>query len=104
MQMGYVPEAEDEPAHWLFPEIRLLLVRRHSWILVTVQFFFVGGATRHYLLAYQSAGHNRKGGYWCRSLADVYDPRELDLRRREHAEALEAELLELDLTDIERGE
>jgi hypothetical protein len=52
-------------------EIRLLLVRRHSWTLAAVQFFFVGGATRHYLLATQFAGFNRPGGWWCCDLNDA---------------------------------
>src|SRR5262249_29813235 len=34
-------------------EARLVIVRRGSWTLAAVQFFFVGGATQHFLVAHR---------------------------------------------------
>jgi DNA invertase Pin-like site-specific DNA recombinase len=83
-------------------EIRLLLVRRHSWTLAAVQFFFVGGATRHYLVATQYAGFNRPGGWCCppSPYDAVHDPAELDLRRPDHARLLESRLAAMDLDTL----
>jgi DNA invertase Pin-like site-specific DNA recombinase len=85
-------------------DARLLLVRRGSRLIACVQFFFTGGAVRHYLVVYQVANRGRPQSSSCRSLADLHDPAELDLRRREDAAALEAVLTEMDLTDLESGE
>jgi DNA invertase Pin-like site-specific DNA recombinase len=110
----------------LTEEIRLLLVRRGSWLLAAVQCFFVGGATRHYFIAYQSAAYRRPGGYWVQSLWAFYRqavrkvPRPIfpaeaavkdelcalagcDLRDREQAVAMEQELLQVDLDMLLAG-
>jgi DNA invertase Pin-like site-specific DNA recombinase len=94
-------------------KLRMLLRQlvKEVWILVVpltptrrvaaAQVFFESGATRHYLIFCQGAGRGRKGGWWCRSLADVADPAELDLRRRGDAEALEEVLAEVDPSQFE---
>ena len=86
----------------IIQDARLLLMKKGSWLMVAVQFFFAGGAARHYLVAYRPACRGRAGRWYARSLADIADPAELDLRRREDAAALEAELLEMDLADLEK--
>src|SRR5262249_53533888 len=79
------------------------------WILVVpksatrrvaaVQVFFASGAVRHYLIFCQGAGRGREGYWTCppSPYDEAHDPTQLDLRRREDAAALEAELLEMDL-------
>jgi DNA invertase Pin-like site-specific DNA recombinase len=71
----------------------MLTVRRCSYLVCVVQFYFAGGAHRDYLIVYQSAGRNRPGGWWARSLAlrggaggglDLRDPEEV----RQFAEEL----------------
>lgn len=81
-------------------DARLLLSKRGSRILAALQFFFVGGGTRNYLLMYRTGNRGRERSCWGRSLADVATPEELDLRRREDALALESELLKLDLAEL----
>jgi DNA invertase Pin-like site-specific DNA recombinase len=83
-------------------EIRLILVRRHSWTLAACQFFFAGGATQHFLLATQFAGFNRPGGWRCGPAPydDVHEPGSMDLRRPEDAEALAVVLGRLDLEQL----
>jgi DNA invertase Pin-like site-specific DNA recombinase len=83
-------------------EMRVLLVRRHSWGITAVQVFFHGDAVRNYLLAYQSAGHNRKGGWWCRSFADTALPGDLDLRKRADAHKLLKALEAVDVKKMEK--
>ena len=79
-------------------EARLLLVRRGSWLIAVVQFFFVGGGVRHYTVVYQAAGNNRPRDWWPWSapFADA----DLDLRRRADVLALEKDLLALDLDEL----
>jgi DNA invertase Pin-like site-specific DNA recombinase len=48
----------------------VLLVRRDSWILAAVQFFFKGGAVRNYLLVYRQGCSGREGGWWCGSVVN----------------------------------
>jgi DNA invertase Pin-like site-specific DNA recombinase len=82
-------------------EIRLLLVRRHSWTLAAVQLFFVGGATRSYLVLTQYAGFNRPGGSWSCSLADAAKLGPLDLHKRDHVRQLERLLQSIDVAAIQ---
>ena len=84
------------------------------WILVVplsatrrvaaLQMFFESGSRRDYLVFCQSAGYCRKAHTWARSLTEVTDPKELDLRNQDHALALAEELAELDLAEVEREE
>src|SRR5262249_45202419 len=70
----------------LVEDARVLIVPRGSWRLLAVQFFFVGGARRDYLIAHQTAGFRRPGGWWARSFADACpDAEALDLRKPAHA-------------------
>jgi DNA invertase Pin-like site-specific DNA recombinase len=84
-------------------EARLLLVRRASWLIAAVQFFFIGGAVRHYLIVYQAAGYNRPRGKWVRSMEEVIPPGELDLREPRHVEDLVAELAKRDMQKLVAG-
>jgi hypothetical protein len=87
-------------------EARLLLVKRGSYLIAAVQFFFVGGAVRHYMVVYQYAGRHRTGGWWPTDPVrdDAIDPADLDLRRKEDAEALAEVLAEVDLAGLEEKE
>jgi hypothetical protein len=89
----------------IIQEARLLLVRRASRLIACAQFFFSGGAVRHYFVAYQSAGYNRPRRWWYPpSLRDeIADPAELDLRRRDHAAQLESWLSAEDLQTLIDG-
>jgi hypothetical protein len=89
--------------------IQVLIVPRGRDRLAALQIWFAGGKQhRDYLILHRPPKANGKsrteGGCWCCSLADVHDPAELDLRRPEDAEALAAELLELDLAKLEKSE
>jgi DNA invertase Pin-like site-specific DNA recombinase len=70
----------------------VLIVRRRSFQLCVVQFFFTGGGRRDYFLVYQPAAYRRPGGVWVRSIADVGKAGDLDLHRRDHAARLEKAL------------
>jgi DNA invertase Pin-like site-specific DNA recombinase len=50
-------------------EVRLVQVRRGARLLVAVQFYFTGGNSRSYLVAYQAAGYNRPRKGWVESFA-----------------------------------
>jgi len=80
-------------------DVRLLLVRRQSWTIAAVQFFFTGGAVRHYLVVYRPAVRLRPGSWHCppSPYDAAHDPAQLDLRRRDHAERLEKVLATLPL-------
>jgi DNA invertase Pin-like site-specific DNA recombinase len=78
-------------------EARVLLVRRDSYTLAAVQVYFTGGAVRHYLIVYRTACPGRPRSWSVRSLADVLDPAELDLRQPDQARQLERDLLKLDV-------
>jgi DNA invertase Pin-like site-specific DNA recombinase len=84
----------------LIDEAWLLVIPRGSYRLAALQLFFAGGGRRDYLILHQTAGNHRKGGWWCRSLADVAAPGELDLRQPEHARQLEEVLAGIDLAGI----
>jgi DNA invertase Pin-like site-specific DNA recombinase len=75
-------------------EARLLHVKRGCYLLAAVQFFFVGGAVRHYLIGYRYAGNNRPQRWWLTDPTrdDLYDPADLDLRKPDHAARLEKKL------------
>jgi DNA invertase Pin-like site-specific DNA recombinase len=81
----------------IIEDARLLLVRRQSYILAAVQFHFLGGAVRHYLVVYKQACRGRPEGRWRRSLNDVVKLGPLDLRRAEDVAQLEGDLRKLDL-------
>jgi hypothetical protein len=76
--------------------------------LCAVQCWFYGGKHRDFLILHKAGTGGsvgaRPASWWARSLASVTDPAELDLRRREDALALEEELMEMDMADLERGE
>jgi DNA invertase Pin-like site-specific DNA recombinase len=83
-------------------EALVLIVRRGSFGICTVQIFFHGGARRSYLILHQAAGFRRKGGWWSKSFADAaaLDPAALDLRKNTHARKLEKALSGVDLTGM----
>ena len=85
----------------LVEDVRVLMVRRGSWQLLAAQVFFVGGARRQYLIANQSAGNCRKGGWYAKALAEAISPTDLDLRQDAHAAELAADLEALDLSAIQ---
>jgi hypothetical protein len=69
--------------------------------LCAVQVNFASGTRRDYLIHYHAAGYRRPGGWWARSLATVAAPGDLDLRRPEDAQALEADLAKLDVARLD---
>jgi DNA invertase Pin-like site-specific DNA recombinase len=89
-------------------EVWMLVVSRGAVRLAAVQLWFMGGAHRDYLIMHKAGTGGSVGTrpprWWCRSLATVADPAELDLRRREDALALEEMLAEMDLNQIAREE
>jgi hypothetical protein len=85
--------------------ISLLVVPRGRDRLAAVQIHFAGGKThRDYLILHRPPRANAQvrteGGTWCESLAELYDPADMDLRNPGDAAALEAELLERDLDQL----
>jgi hypothetical protein len=85
--------------------IWLLVVPTGHDRVAAVQIHFAGGAERRdYLILHRPPKANKsrrvEGGSWCWSLRSVIEPGDLDMRRREDAAALEAELLELDLARL----
>jgi DNA invertase Pin-like site-specific DNA recombinase len=87
--------------------IWLLIVPRGHDRLCAVQVWFAGGERhRDYLILHRpprSNGKARKeGGWWCRSLAEVAKPGDLDLRKPDHARKLEAALANMDLGKTSR--
>jgi hypothetical protein len=89
----------------IISEIRILVVPVGRDRLCAVQVWFArgehAGRQRSYLIVNRPPKANARarteGGWWCRSLAGMHRCGDLDLRRREDAAALEAELLALDL-------
>jgi DNA invertase Pin-like site-specific DNA recombinase len=73
----------------LAEEAWVLIVRRGSYQLCVVQFFFWGGARREFAVLYQPKA-NRRPGYW-RPVSEWHKPgpKNLDLRRREHVKLME---------------
>jgi DNA invertase Pin-like site-specific DNA recombinase len=82
----------------LVTEVRVLIVRRGKTCLCACQFWFRGGGRhRNYLIMHRPGTRFTEGRWWVRSLADVAAPGDLDLRKREHAEELEAALAGLEV-------
>jgi DNA invertase Pin-like site-specific DNA recombinase len=82
-----------------------VFVGRDSLRLAAVQVRFVGGDQRRdYLIAHRGATGGAVGARpaqsWCRSLASVAGPGDLDLRRPEHAARLEKVLAGVDLAAL----
>jgi DNA invertase Pin-like site-specific DNA recombinase len=89
----------------LVDAVWLLVVPRGRDRLAAVQIWFAGGEQhRDYLIFCRPSRanqHGRSEGLWrALSLADVTSPGDLDLRKPNHAERLEAFLLTLDLDDL----
>src|SRR5262249_22177879 len=81
----------------------VLTVSRGHDRLITLQVWFKGGKVRRdYLIWYRVASYRRGGKWNVRSLADVVKARDLDLRRRADAAALERTLLALDVEALRR--
>jgi DNA invertase Pin-like site-specific DNA recombinase len=80
----------------------LVVARSQSWRLCGVQLHFTDDGRRSYLIAAQSAGHGRRGGWAAVSLDEVAAPGDCDLRDPAHAAALEAALLRLDPAALRR--
>jgi hypothetical protein len=85
-------------------DAQVLIVRRRSYQLCAVQFFFTGGGRRDYLITYQPAAYRRPGVVRPLSLASVVKAGDLDLRQRADAAALERLLNTVDLEALLRQE
>jgi hypothetical protein len=77
--------------------MRLLIVPRNLDRLAAVQLDFSGGKRRSYALLYRPATRTRPAEWWARSLADVTQLGDLDLRNPEHAARLEVALLAVEV-------
>jgi hypothetical protein len=85
-------------------DIWLLVVPRGLDRLCAVQVWFAGGERhRDYLILHRPPNGltGKEGGWWARSLAEVAEPGDLDLRNRKHAAELEAALESLDPAALE---
>jgi DNA invertase Pin-like site-specific DNA recombinase len=95
--------------HRIVSEIRLLVVPRGLDRLAAVQFFFADGKhVRTYAILHRPAKASYRsprveGKWWARSLAEVVKVDALDLRRREDAAELAADLAALDLDAVQRN-
>jgi DNA invertase Pin-like site-specific DNA recombinase len=89
--------------HRIAESITLLVVPWRHERFAAVQINFTDGGCRSYAILHKPASGRRKESWWCRSLSTVASPGNLDLRRREDAEALEKALAEVDLAGIEAG-
>jgi hypothetical protein len=86
-------------------EIWVLVVPRGRDRLCVLQMWFEGGdKSRSYAILHRppkaNAAARTEGGWWARSLADVVRAGDLDLRRREDAQALEEALAAVDPADL----
>jgi DNA invertase Pin-like site-specific DNA recombinase len=79
----------------------VLIVPRGARRACVVQFFFVGGGRRDYLIVHQTAGNLRKERWSARSLADVADQGAFDLRKPKDVRDLEKALQRLDLEALD---
>jgi hypothetical protein len=87
----------------LVERIYLLLVRHGATSLVAVQAFFRGSHQRRDFLIASKGGTKHGPGWWlARSLSDVIDPEDLDLRRKADAKALAKRLSEVDIDVLVR--
>jgi DNA invertase Pin-like site-specific DNA recombinase len=89
-------------------KIMCVFVRRGKLRMAAAQVWFRGqSARRDYLIVHQKAiggaVGTRAARSWSLSLANVAKPKDLDLRRKNHAAALEEELQEMDLAELETG-
>jgi hypothetical protein len=87
----------------IIESIWVLIVPRKSHRLCAVQIFFNGGERRDYLIHYQAAAYCRAGSWSARSLKHDLPAGKLDLRDREHVDALSQMLLEIDLNLLNRA-
>jgi hypothetical protein len=87
----------------LIEEIWVLVVPRRSHRLCALQIFFRGGSRRDYLIHYKAAGYCREGSWSAKSLKHDLSAGKLDLRDREHVNALLQMLLEIDLNLLNRA-
>jgi DNA invertase Pin-like site-specific DNA recombinase len=94
--------------HRVISSIEVVIVRRGGRRLLAAQVWFVGSDKhRSYLVLHQQARGNRHGAYkppqwWARSFAAAgIEAGDLDLRQKEDALALEAELAAVDLTQLQ---
>src|SRR5262249_29462560 len=68
-----------------------------SWRFAAVQFFFTGGAARHYLIAHQTKAYRRpRATLPPATFAGMMKPGSLDLRNPRHVRDLERALLKID--------
>ncbi|HTU22990.1 MAG TPA: recombinase family protein [Gemmataceae bacterium] len=92
----------------IIESISLLVVVRGATRLAAVQMWFTGGHHRDYLIEHKAATRgvagSRQPQRWRVSLSDVADVDDLDLRRREDAEALAIVLERLNLAELESEE
>jgi hypothetical protein len=90
----------------MLDEVWVLVVPRASQRLAAVQIWFAGGVKhRDYLILHcpprGNAAARTPAGRWADSLVTVHgEAKALDLRRRDHAEALEQVLSEMDLAEF----
>jgi DNA invertase Pin-like site-specific DNA recombinase len=75
----------------------LLIVPRGRVRLAAIQLRFTGGRTRNYLISFRAADRHQPGSWTVRSFAGVPGLGDLDLRRREQAQALEPVLEAMEL-------
>jgi hypothetical protein len=83
--------------------IWILVVPRKSHRLCAVQILFNGGERRDFLVHYRAAAYCRAGSWSARSLKNDLPADKLDLRNREHVDALSKKLLEIDLNLLNRA-
>jgi DNA invertase Pin-like site-specific DNA recombinase len=70
-------------------EAWVFIVKRGSYQLCFVQFFFSGGARREFAVVYQPKANRRPGGWRPVSEWHKAGPENLDLRRRDHVKRME---------------
>jgi DNA invertase Pin-like site-specific DNA recombinase len=81
----------------LIEEVWVLIVPRRSHRLCAIQIFFNGGGQRDFLVHYQSSAGHRQGFWHVNSWKhNIAGP--LDLRDRDHVDALRKLLVSVDLT------
>jgi DNA invertase Pin-like site-specific DNA recombinase len=71
----------------------VLIVPSRSWRFAVVQFQFVGGARRDWVIMHQAAANKRAGGTAARSLSEMGWPAKSDLRAKAAWEKLEKLIL-----------
>jgi hypothetical protein len=81
-------------------EAWVLIVRRGANQLCAVQFFFVGGAQRSFLILNKLAAYRRPGGWSAHSFASVANHGDIDLREARDVTKVERLLNSLDLQTL----